>query len=112
MTDAEAALARARIVSELLDSAVTIPVVDVEVGLDPILGLLPVAGDAATAVVSLYVVLEAALAGVGRWTLLRMLVNVGVDVLVGSIPVVGDVFDVFFRANDRNVALFEERVEA
>lgn len=111
MTDTSAALSRARTVSELLDSAITLPGTDVEVGLDPVIGLLPVAGDAVAAGLSLYVVLEAALAGVGRWTILRMFGNVAVDLLVGSVPVVGDVFDVFYRANDRNVALFEDAVE-
>ncbi len=112
MTDAAAALGRVRWLGELLDSAVTVPVVGVEVGLDPIIGVVPVAGDAVAAALSLYIVLEAWLAGVGRLTLVRMLLNIAVDLVVGSIPLVGDAFDVAFRANERNVALFEDHVDA
>jgi hypothetical protein len=99
-------LRRARLVGDLLDDAVELPVVG-GVGLDAVVGLLPVAGDAVAALCSLYIVLEAYLAGVGRWVLARMLVNVLVDLAVGSVPVVGDAVDVVFRANRRNVALFE-----
>jgi fatty acid desaturase len=39
-----------------------------------------------------------------------MCLNLLVDAVVGSIPVVGDVFDVVWRANDRNVRLLEARL--
>jgi hypothetical protein len=98
-------LQRAEFVATLLDDAVELPVVG-GVGLDPLLGLLPVAGDTVAAAMGLYIVLEAFLAGVSRRTLARMLVNVGLDWAVGSVPVVGDLFDAWFGANRRNVELF------
>jgi hypothetical protein len=110
MTDAERALARCRRLADLLDSAVDLPMVG-PVGLDPLLGLVPVVGDALPALLSLYVVVEAYLAGVGWPTLVRMLFNIAVDALVGSIPVAGDLFDAKWRANQRNVALFERHVD-
>jgi hypothetical protein len=103
-------LERARRVATLLDDAVTIPVVNVKVGLDSLVGVLPVSGDVAAAVCSLYIVFEAVRNGVPRSVVARMLVNVAVDVAVGSVPVVGDVFDVFWKANRRNVILFERAV--
>jgi hypothetical protein len=102
-------LRRAEFVAALLDDAVTLPVVG-GVGLDPLLGLLPFAGDAGAALCSLYVVFEAWLAGVPRATLARMLLHVGLDWAVGSLPLVGDLFDVAFRANRRNVRLFRRHV--
>lgn len=103
-------LKRAQRVATLLDDAVTIPGVDVKVGLDSIVGLLPISGDIAAAVCSLYIVAEAARNGVAKRTLARMLFNIAVDVGVGSVPVVGDIFDVFWKANRRNVELFERAV--
>lgn len=103
-------LRRAEFAADLLDDAVDLPVVG-GVGLDPIIGLLPVAGDTVAAVLSLYVVLEAYLAGVSRSTILRMLLNVVLDWAVGSIPILGDAFDVVFRANRRNVRLFRSALQ-
>ncbi|WP_136602339.1 DUF4112 domain-containing protein [Salinigranum halophilum] len=105
-------LRRARRVATLLDDAVTIPVVNVKVGLDSLIGLLPLSGDLAAGLLSLYIVFEAARSGVPRTVLARMLFNVAVDTVVGSVPVVGDLFDVVWKANRRNVTLFERAVDA
>jgi hypothetical protein len=110
--DAAAAerLHRVRRLSWLLDSAVRIPRTRVRIGLDPILGLLPVVGDVTATAASAYVVAEAAALGAPRPTLLRMCLNLLVDALLGSIPLVGDAFDAVWRANDRNVRLLEARL--
>ncbi len=100
-----AALRRMDRVASLFDDGVKLPVVGVRVGIDPLVGLLPVAGDTIAAVVSLYLVVEAARLGVRKRTLVRMLLNVGVDFAVGSVPLVGDLFDVFWKANRRNLNL-------
>lgn len=105
-----AALRRTRTVARLLDDAVPIPGTGYRIGLDGIVGLLPVAGDAVTAVVGLYIVAEAVRAGASASVVGRMLGNLLVDTVVGSIPVVGDVFDVVWKANVRNVELFEAHV--
>jgi hypothetical protein len=114
MDDAETppGLRRAQRVATLLDDAVTVPGINVKIGLDAIVGLLPVSGDVATAVCSLYIVAEAVRCGVPRGTVARMLLNVALDLVVGSVPVVGDAFDVVWRANRRNVDLFERALEA
>lgn len=100
-----AAVARIRFVARVLDDSVRLPGTEFRVGLDPLLGLLPVAGDAVAGALSLYIVVEAARLGVSPTTLLRMLAYVGVDVAGGSIPVVGDLFDVAWKANTRNLRL-------
>ncbi|ESP87866.1 DUF4112 domain-containing protein [Candidatus Halobonum tyrrellensis] len=104
----EAALRRVRTVARIMDEAVSVPKTDVKIGLDPILGVLPGAGDLLSATVSLYIVAEAAYLGVPLSTVVKMLGNVAVDVGIGSIPVVGDLFDVFWKANAWNVEQIEE----
>jgi len=89
----------------ILDTAVTIPGTKVRVGLDPVLGLVPVAGDAISAVLSLYIIVEAARLGATKKILGLMLLNVAADFVVGSIPLAGDVADVLMKANVRNLKL-------
>ena len=101
----EAAVQRMRFVAHLLDDSIRLPGTKFKIGLDPIIGVLPVAGDAVAAALSGYIVLESARLGVSYLTLLRMLANVGVDFAVGSVPVVGDIFDVAWKANVRNLRL-------
>jgi hypothetical protein len=109
--EAAARLRRVRELSHLLDSAVAVPGTRFRVGLDPLLGLLPVVGDAPTTLLSAYVVAEAAALGAPRATVARMVGNLVVDAVVGSVPVVGDLFDAAWRANERNVRLLEARVD-
>ncbi|MDF9744311.1 DUF4112 domain-containing protein [Natrinema salsiterrestre] len=101
----EAAIDRMRVVAHALDEGVRVPGTDFKVGLDPIVGILPGAGDTAAAVVSLYLVVESARQGVSQSTLLRMLANIGVDAVIGSVPVLGVIFDAFWKANKWNLQL-------
>lgn len=106
----EATMRRLDTFAHLLDRAVRIPGTNWRIGLDGIAGFIPGIGDSVTALVSLYPVLEAWRHGAPPALLLRMLGNVGLDGLVGSVPVAGDLFDVFFKANTRNVALLREHL--
>ena len=86
----------------------SIPIGRWSIGLDPLLGLIPGLGDLLSSCVSLAIVVRAAQAGISRAALMRMLVNIGLDSLVGMIPVLGDLFDFAFRANQRNLRIYEE----
>lgn len=99
----EAALHRMEAVAHALDESIRIPGTNASVGIDPILGVLPVAGDLVSAGISLYIVAESANLGVSYTTLLRMIANISIDVVGGSIPYVGTLFDAFWKANKRNV---------
>lgn len=91
-----------------LDSAFHVPGTNGRrVGVDGIIALVPVAGDAVGVGLSIAVVLAGVAAGVSIPTLLRMLLNVGIEALVGLIPFGGAIFDMFFKANIRNVVLME-----
>jgi hypothetical protein len=106
----ESALRRVRFLADLMDEAVTIPGTNKGIGLDSLVGLLPVSGDLVTGAVSLYTVAEAARAGADKGVIAKMLFNIVVDVGVGSIPVLGDVFDVFWKSNVKNADLFEKHL--
>ena len=99
-------LERVRFLANLLDTCITLPG-GYRIGLDPILGLIPVVGDIIGAGLSLYLVREAAKLGIPRWIMLRMIANVGVEALIGFVPVLGDIFDAAFKANMRNLRLLE-----
>lgn len=99
----EAALRRMEVVAHALDESVQVPGTNASVGLDPILGVVPVVGDLVSAGLSLYIVVEAANLGVSYTTLLRMIANIAIDTVGGSVPYLGTLFDSFWKANIRNV---------
>ncbi len=107
-TDAAAARARVERLEHVLENAIRIPGLGTRIGADAIIGLLPGGGDAAMAVLGLYLVWEARNLGASRVLLMRMLGNVAVDAVIGSVPVAGDVFDLFFRSNSRNLKLIRK----
>lgn len=78
--------------------------------LDPLMGMLvPWAGDVFSAGLGLYPVVLAWRRGAPGGLLARMLLNLSVDLVGGAVPVVGDVWDFFFRAHSRNLALLRAR---
>jgi hypothetical protein len=85
-----------------------LPGIKVRFGVESLLRLIPVVGDAAASALSLYLLYEASRLGVPRLLLARMMANVVLEGAVGAVPYAGDAFDVFFRANRRNVALLRE----
>ena len=93
-------------VTRVLDELVGVPGTPIKVGLDPVIGLIPVVGDAVAAGVGAWVIAEAARFGMPRLVLGRMVLNLLLDLGVGAIPIVGDVYDAFFRSNSRNLDLF------
>jgi hypothetical protein len=103
-------LRRLRRLATLMDAAVVIPGIQVRIGWDAVLGLVPGAGDALSAAISSYIVVEAARLGVPTGLLLRMAVNIAIDFFVGTVPIAGDWFDVIWRANLMNVALLERHL--
>jgi hypothetical protein len=93
-----------------LDQGIPVPGTRFRFGLDPLIGLIPGLGDAVGALLGLGLLVEGVRRRVPRVTLLRMAANLTVDALAGTIPVAGDVFDFFWKANSRNLALLERHV--
>lgn len=107
----EQALRRLEALATLLDSAFVIPGTNFRMGIDGLIGLVPVLGDLVTTAVSSYLIYEARRLGASKLTLMRMSGNVVVDGIIGAIPIVGDVFDLAFRANRRNVRILRAHLE-
>jgi hypothetical protein len=91
--------------SQVLDSAWSVPGTSYRIGLDGIIGLIPGIGDPLGAMLSSYLIFEAARMGAPTHILLRMVGNVAVESVVGVIPILGDIFDLAWKANVRNLAL-------
>jgi hypothetical protein len=106
-----ASLEQVRRLARGLDTSIQLPG-GFKVGWDAVLGLVPVVGDWAGALLSSYIVLQAVRLGASREVLLRMVGNVAVEALVGAVPFLGDVFDAAWKANTRNVRLLEDHLAA
>lgn len=96
--------------STLLDSRFRIPGTPIRFGWDSILGLIPGAGDLASLGPSAYLIYRGYRLGARKRTILRMTANTGLDFIVGAVPVLGDVFDLVFKANNRNFALLRKEL--
>lgn len=89
----------------IMDSAFVIPGTNFRIGLDPIIGFIPVLGDVVGTLVSTVIVVRCGALGLPRIVIARMTINVLLNSLIGAIPGVGDIFSIWFRSNERNLAL-------
>lgn len=90
-----------------LDAGFHVPGTAIRFGLDPIIGLVPGVGDAAGAILSMWILGEAVRRAAPRTTVVRIAANIAIDTVVGGVPLLGDLFDVAWKANLRNVELLE-----
>ena len=109
-SDPQSVRQRIEALEHLLEGLFEVPGLG-KVGLDAIVGLIPVVGDAITAAMGLYLVWEARNLGMPRWQLWRMAGNVGIDSVVGAVPIVGDLFDFAFRSNTRNLKIIRKHLD-
>lgn len=93
----------------IMDDLFRVPVIGWRFGLDALIGLIPGFGDTSTALVSFYILVSAVRYRVPKITLLRMAMNIALDYVIGSLPLVGDFADVFWKSNQKNIALLRER---
>jgi hypothetical protein len=100
-------IARLRRLATLMDASIRLPG-GYQVGVDAVIGLLPIAGDVAGMAVSTWIVLEAHALGLPWRKLAIMAANVAIDTGIGIIPFAGDLFDAAFKANLRNVEIIEQ----
>lgn len=77
-------------------------------GLDPLLNVIPVAGDLGGYLVSVALIITMLRYGVSGKLAVKMLGNATLDALVGTIPFLGWIFDFAYKANTRNVKLLNE----
>lgn len=104
-------LAEVEAIAWLLDNSIPVPGTGRRFGVDAIIGLVPVVGDVVSAGMGLFVVWRASRMGLPRIVVTRMLVVSALDFVIGSIPIAGDAFDLWFKANTRNLALLRRHLE-
>ena len=107
---AQAAIARLERFSKLTDSSIGIPFTKFNIGLEAVIGLIPVIGDAAGLILSSYVLIEAQRLGVSKRIKTKMIINMLIDFVGGLVPFFGDIFDAFFKANTRNTYLLKKHI--
>lgn len=106
------ALAEVEALAWLLDNSIPVPGTGGRrFGIDALIGFVPVVGDLVSGVIGLFVVWRGSRLGVPRVVVARMLVNSVIDITVGAIPFIGDAFDLWFKANTRNLTLIRLHVE-
>jgi hypothetical protein len=109
--DAAAVRRRIDAAEKLLERTFVVPGINQPVGLDALVGLVPVAGDAIGALMGLYLVWEARNLKMSKWQLARMLGHVGLDAALGAIPLLGDVLDFVYRSNSRNLKIVRRHLD-
>ncbi|WP_347302843.1 DUF4112 domain-containing protein [Croceibacterium sp. TMG7-5b_MA50] len=109
--DPHSVRARVEAMERVLERSFTIPGINRPVGLDAIIGLVPVAGDLIAAAMGSYLIWEARNLGMSRWQLTRMAGNVAVDGAIGLVPIAGDLLDLAFRSNTRNLRIIRKHLD-
>lgn len=110
-SDPQSVRQRVEALEFLLERSFRIPGINFPVGLDAIVGLIPVLGDVVTAAMGAYLVWEARNLGVPKWKLWRMGANVAFDAALGFVPLVGDAADLVFRSNTRNLRIIRKHLD-
>lgn len=96
----------AKFLAKLLDSQFQIA--GIKFGLDPIINIVPFVGDIAGALLSFFILRIAHQLGVSKSDFIKMIGNVLIDFIVGVVPYLGVIFDIFYKANIRNVKILEK----
>jgi hypothetical protein len=109
--DAQSVRARVEAIERVMERAVVIPGINRPVGLDVMLGLIPVAGSFVGAAAGAYMLWEARNLGMSKFAMARMAGNVGVDWALGLIPGIGIVPDFLFRSNTRNLRIIRRHLD-
>lgn len=98
-------------ISNLMDDKFKLPGTNFRFGLDPLINLIPIAGDISGFIVGAALVLVMAKNGVSRKVVILMVLNIFIDALIGGIPLIGNVFDFYYKSNSYNIKLLKEHYE-
>jgi len=96
-----------KLVSCLLDTFFVIPGTRIRFGLEPIIGLIPLLGDQATALISAALLYRSVRHRVPKIALVRMALNMLINAIVGMVPFFGDIFVLWYKPNIRNYKILQ-----
>ena len=104
----EEKLIRLKRLSERLDNTFTIPGTKYKIGIEALIGAVPIIGDLIGGILASYIMYSGMKMGAPPRIITRMAVNIAIDFAIGSIPIIGDLFDLVWKANRKNVELIED----
>ena len=110
-SDRPRGLAEVEALAWLLDNSIPVPGTGRRFGIDAVIGFVPVVGDLVSGAIGLFVVWRGSRLGLPRVVVARMLANSAIDIAIGAIPLIGDAFDLWFKANTRNLGLIRRHLE-
>lgn len=93
-----------------MDARFRIPFTPIRFGLDPLVGIIPALGPVLGVLLSVYIFGAAFRHKLPLRSMARMVSNIAIEFIVGLIPVLGPMFDVYWRANIKNVDLLREHL--
>lgn len=94
------------------EECIPLPGTNVRIGLEPVIGLIPVWGDLAGAFLSCYVPYEAYRMGAPPSLIAKMLAVILLDAVAGTIPIAGDILDAVLQSNSINVEMLEDALRS
>jgi hypothetical protein len=103
--------ARAEAIAHLLDDVLRVPGTRLRMGVDPLLGLVPVIGDAIATLLGMVILLIARQLNVPWRIVAEMGLNQLKNGLIGAIPFLGDAYSFHFKSNAVNTALLLRAVK-
>lgn len=104
-------LAEIQELAHLLDNSIRIPLINYRIGVDAIVGLVPVIGDFTAFGLAGWIIYRAARMGAPKGLLAKMVANSLGDTLVGSVPGLGTIVDFTWKSNARNLRMLERYLE-
>ena len=104
----EEKLIRLKRLSERLDNTFTIPGTKYKIGIEALIGAVPIIGDLIGGILASYIMYSGMKMGAPPQIIARMAVNIAIDFAIGSMPIIGDLFDLVWKANKKNVELIED----
>jgi hypothetical protein len=96
--------ARAEWIAHMLDEALHIPGSRIKLGLDPLIGIIPIVGDVIVTACGAPILILARRLRVPLPALLTMALRLLTNGVVGSVPVFGDAFSFLYKSHAKNVA--------
>jgi hypothetical protein len=103
---------QAEAIARALDDIITLPAIGLRMGADPVLGLIPVIGDALATLFGGAVLVFARQLDVPWSVVARMAFNQWKNGLIGAVPVIGDGYSFYFKSNVVNTALLLRSIKA
>ncbi len=103
---------QAEALAHVLDDMITLPGSRFRMGVDPLLGLVPVIGDALAILLGGAILVSARQLDVPWGIVARMAVNQWKNGLLGAVPFAGDAYSFYFKSNAVNTALMLRTIKS